>query len=116
MSKLKHLIHKVTSATNGKRNSLKSTPNDEGEIVHTPGHQTVVGFVETSGEVHPPNGTNRRGHGRRRNRTVSLTDEKILRSEARNAAEETEKRKHDAEKKKAYEEVPTSPHILWCLR
>ena len=34
-----------------------------------------------------------------------MTDEKILRSEAREVAEEKEQRIHDAEREKAYDEV-----------
>lgn len=103
MSKLKHIIHKVASATGSKRNSPNHTAT--GEAGDTAGHQNVVGFAETNGTVHPSNGTNRHSHGRRRNRTISLTDEKILRSEAREVAEEKEQRIHDAEREKAYDEV-----------
>ena len=110
MSKIKHLIHKVASARGSKRNSHKSTAS--GEAGDTPNHQNVVGFVDTNEEVHPPNGTNHHNHGRRRNRSLSLTDEKILRSGVREAAEEEEKRKNDAEKKKAYDEVFRSPHVV----
>jgi hypothetical protein len=109
MSKLKHLIHKVASATSSRRESIKSTDNGEAS-----GHQNVVGFAETNGGPHPPNGTDRHDHGRRRNRSLSLTDEKILRSEVREAADEKEKRKRDDEKKKAYDEV-CPPHHPLCI-
>lgn len=104
-----HLIHKVTSATSNKRNSLKG-----GEATSDiASHQNAVGFVETNRDIHPPNGTDHHTHGRRRNRSLSLTDEKFLRTEAREAAEEKEKRKHDAEKKKAYDEVSPSPTLYY---
>lgn len=103
MSKLKHFIQKVASGRGSKRNSLRDTVSDEGG--DTIGHQNVVGFAETNGDAHPPDDTNNQTHGRRRNRSMSLTDEKIIRSEVREAAGEKEKRKRDAEKKKAYDEV-----------
>jgi len=111
MSKIKHLIHKVASATGGKRNSLKSTVSNEA-APEVAAHRNVVGFAKTNREVHPPpqGGTNH--HGRRRNRSLSLTEEKALRCEAREAAEEREKQRHDAEKQKAYDEVRSSPHVL----
>lgn len=108
MSKIKNLINKVASATSSKRSSLKSPVSGE-EAVHTAGQQNAVGFAGTNEEVHPSNGAKNHGHGRRRNRTLSLTDERILRSEARETVEEEEKRQHDAEKKKAYDEVS---HLL----
>lgn len=113
MSMIKHLIHKVASATGSKRNSLKSTAS--GEAGGTGEHQNVIGFAETNGETHPPNGVHHHHHGRRRDRTLSLTDEKILRTEAREAAEAKEREKHDAERKKAYDEVRHSSLVTGPL-
>lgn len=111
MSKIMHLVHKITSATSSKRSSLKSSPaRDEAA---TP-HQTSVEFAESNGEDHPPphDGNNHHHHGRRRRRSLSLTEEKVLRTEAREAAEDKEKQKHDAERKKAYDEARSS--LLYC--
>ena len=108
MSKIKHLIHKVTSGRGSKRDSLKSTTSVE--VADTTGHRNVVGFVEENGGDHPPNGTNHHQHGRRRDRSLSLTDEKILRSEAREAADEKERQQRDAEKRKAYDMVRPQFH------
>ena len=68
----------------------------------------------TNGEAHPPpqSDSSRHNHGRKRDRSLSLTEEKVLRSEAREAAEEREKQKHDAERKKAYDEVRFLLHVL----
>ena len=104
MSKIKHLIHKVTSVTSSKRGSLENVVRDEGTVEAT-GHQNVIGFAEATGEAHPPP---HHHHGRRRDRSLSLTEEKALRSEAREAAEAIEKQRHDAEKKRAYDEVRSS--------
>jgi hypothetical protein len=106
MSKIKHIIHKVASATSSKRNTVSDEAGD------TAGDQNVLGFAGTSGDSHPPNDTNLQTHGRRRNRAMSLTDERVIRSGAREAAEEKEKRKQDAEKKKVYDEVSSFPHIV----
>ena len=112
MSRIKHLIHKVASAAGSKRGSLKSLVSDEANV-EVAGHQNVIDFAKTSGEVHPlpHNGANH--HGRRRNRSLSLTEEKARRCEVREAAEEREKQRHDAEKKRAYDEVRSSSRVLW---
>jgi len=106
MSKIKRLIHKVTSATSGKRSSSGGTVNDEA-AAGIPGHRNVIEFAKTNGEDHPlpQNGNNHDNHGRRRDRSLSLTEKKVLRSEAREAAEEKEKRKHDTEREEAYDDV-----------
>jgi len=108
MSRIKHLIRKAASATSSKRGSLESTAGDE-VATRIADHQNVIDFAETNGEVHPPPQGNQ---GRRRDRSLSLKEEKALRSEARETAEEKEKQRHDAEKKKAYDEVCTSSHVL----
>ena len=113
MSKIKHFIHKVSSTTGSKRNSLKSTTS--GEAGDAPDHQNLVGFVETQGGPHPPNGASHHHHGRRRDRSLSLTEGKILRTEAREAAEEKEREKHNAERKRAYDEVSPSSPIFYVL-
>ena len=107
MSKIMHLIRKITPSTSSKRSSLKSSPaRDE---TATP-HQTAVEFAKSSEEDHPPphDGNNHHHHGRRRRRSLSLTEEKALRAEAREAAEDTERQKHDAERKKAFDEARSS--------
>ena len=101
-----HLIHRVTPAIGSKRGSSKSSSvRDE-----TPAHHQNVEFATSTGEDHPPphEGNNHHRHGRRRDRSLSLTEEKVLRTEAREAAEEKERRKHEAERKKAYDEVRSS--------
>lgn len=113
MSKIKHLIYKVASTRGSKRGSPKSTVSEEA----TPGgaaHQNAIEFAKTNGEVDPPpqRGDGRRDHGRRLDRSLSLTEEKVLRSGARETAEEREKRKLLAEKKKAYDEVYSSSRVL----
>ena len=112
MSKIKHLFHKVTTVTGNRRGSPKSVLSDEA-TVEIAGHQNVIDFAKSTGEVHPlpHNGTNH--HGRRRNRSLSLTEEKALRCEAREAVEKREKQQHDAEKKKAYDEVRSSSRVSW---
>jgi len=116
MSKLKHFIRKVASAAGSKRNSLKSTVSEEataGAVVH----QNVVDFAKTTGEVDPSpqGGDGHHNHGRRRNRSLSLTEEKVLRSEVREVVEEREKERQLAEKKKAYDEACSSSHICGSL-
>jgi hypothetical protein len=101
MSKIKHFIHKVSSSTSSKRNSLRS--NTSGEAGDAPRHQNIIDFVGTDGGSPPPDGGSYHPHGRRRDRSLSLTEEKILRSEAREAAEEKERQRLNAEKKKAYD-------------
>ena len=106
MSKIRRLIHKVTSTTSSKRSSSGGTVNDEA-ATGIPGHRNVIEFAKTNGEDHPlpQNGNNHDNHGRRRDRSLSLTEKKVLRSEAREAAEEKEKQKHDAEREEAYDDV-----------
>ena len=113
MSKIKNLIHKIASATSSKRGSPAGTVSNEA-AAEVAGHQNVIDFAMTNGEAHPPpqDDSNHHSHGRKRDRSLSLTEEKVLRSEAREAAEEREKQKHDAERKKAYDEVRFSPHVL----
>ena len=114
MSKIKRLIHKVTSATSSKRSSSGGTVSDKA-AADISGHRNVIEFAKTNGEDHPlpQNGNGHHNHGRRRDGSLSLTDEKVLRSEAREAAEERERRKHDAEREEAYDDVRFSPpHVL----
>ena len=108
MSRIKQFIHKVASATSSKRGSLNSAVGDEAPA-DVAGHRNTIEFAKTSEEVNahpPPHGGNH--GGRRRNRSLSLTEEKALRCDVREAVEEREKQRHDAEKKQAYDEVRSS--------
>ena len=110
MSKIKHLIHKVASTRGNKRGSPESTGGNEA-AVEVAGHQDAIHFAQTNGQVRPPLQGNTYHHGRKLDRSLSMTEERALRSEAREAAEEREKQRHDAEKKKAYDEVCSLSHI-----
>jgi hypothetical protein len=112
MSKIKQFIHKVASATSSKRGSLNSAVNDEAPV-DVAGHRNTIEFAKTNEEVDvhpPPHGSINHG-GRRRNRSLSLTEEKTLRCDVREAAEEREKQRRDAEKEQAYDEVRSSFHV-----
>lgn len=113
MSKIRHFIHKVMPATSSKRGFFKSTVSKEA-AAEVADHRNVVEFAGENGEVHlpPQDGDGHHNHGRRRDRNLSLTEEKVLRSEAREATEERERQKHDAERKEAYDEVCFSSHFL----
>ena len=108
MSKIMHLIHRVTPAIGSKRSSSKGSSVRDEAAAH---HQSTVEFATSDGGDHPPphGGNNHHRHGRKRDRSLSLTEEKALRTEVREAAEERERQKHDAERKKAYDEVRSSP-------
>lgn len=112
MSRIKHLIRKVVPGIGSKRGSLESIAGHEATVEVT-GNQNTISSAKTDGEVHPlpQGGTDH--HGRRRDRSLSLTEEKALRCEARETAEEREKLRHDAEKKKAYDEVRPLFRVLW---
>jgi len=111
MSKIKHLIHKAVSTAGSKRGSLESTGGDEAAI--EAGRQDTIRFAQANGEIHPPSQGSIHHHGRKRDRSLSLTEEKAIRCEAREAAEEREKQRHDAEKNKAYDEVRSPPCVAW---
>ena len=108
MSKIKHLIHKVAPATNNKRGSFAV----DDTAVEVAGHQNAVVFANTKEEAHPPPQAGTNHHGRRRVRSLSLTEERALRCGVREAAEEREKQRHASEKEKAYDEARSSPHVL----
>ena len=106
MSKIKYFIHKVASATSSSRDSLNNTADDEtGDAT---GHPNAIGFVDDG----DGNGIDHHHDCRRRDRILSLTDEKILRSEARAAVEDTERKVRDTEKKEAYDDVCPPPYAV----
>lgn len=108
MSKIKDLIHKVASSTGSKRGPHESASGDEGPA-EAAGRQDAIHFTQTNGQVHPPPQGGTRNHGRKLDRTLSLTEGRALRCEAREAAEEREKQRQVAEKKAAYTEVRLHP-------
>ena len=111
MSGIKHLIHKVASTRGNKRGPLESAGGDQ-PAAEVADHQDSVHFSQSNREVRPPLQDGPHHHGRKRDRSLSLTEERALRSEAREAAEEREKKRLEAEKKKTYDEVCSSSRIV----
>ena len=112
MSKIKHLIHKVASSTGSKRGPPES-PGGEEAPAEVAGPQNTIHFAQTNGEIPPPPQGGTHHHGRKRDRSLSLTEEKALRCEVREAAEEREKQRQVAEKGTAYNEVRSPSRVAW---
>jgi len=110
MSKIKHLIHKVASSPGRKRGPSESAGEDEAPV-EVAGGQNTVRFAQTNGGGHPPPQGGSHHHGRKRNRSLSLTEERALRCEVREAAEEREKQRQVAEKNTAYDDVHSPSHV-----
>lgn len=110
MSKIKHLIHKVASSRGSKRGPPGSGGGDEAPV-EVAGRQDAIHFTQTNGEVHPPPQGGTHHHGRKRDRSLSLTEGKALRCEVREAAEERERRRQIAEKKAVYTEARSTPRV-----
>lgn len=95
MSKITHFINKVTPS---KRNSKSPLPPSDPTI---DGHNNSAGTDETGSEQYLATSTHRAG-GRKRDRTLSLTEQKNARKATREEEEQQLAEERESEKKLAW--------------